>query len=144
LTLNKGVRMKISEIKHYTPALELRKAKPAGGSQDEVVRPPAEKVAETGESNRETKSAPELPSDPSLTDLQPFGVRNDFSAQYRRAELALEGTIYRLAKMQSALQDSAGDSEGVTALPGNIHLQQTADKLSMLAHIESVKFRKGD
>jgi hypothetical protein len=135
--------MKISEIKHYAPALELRKAKPAGGSQDEAISTLVEKTTETGKSNREAKSATELPADPSLMDLQPFGVHNDFSAQYRRAELAVEGTIYRLAKMQSALQDSAGDSEGATALPGNIHLQQTADKLATLAHIESVKFRKG-
>jgi len=136
--------MKISNVSYYTPTLEPRKEKSAAASQDELIPAPAEKTAEIGESNQEIKSARELPADPSLMDLQPFGVHNDFSAKFRRAELAVEGTIYRLAKLQSALRDSKGDSEGVTALPGNNNLQQTADELAALAHIESVKFRKGN
>jgi hypothetical protein len=136
--------MRISEIRHTTPALELKKAKPAGGSQEEVVRAPVEKSPSGGDSNRQIKNAPELPADPALLDLQPLGVRSDFSAKYRRAEIAIEGTIYRLTRFQSALQEPGGDSDGVAALPDNIHLQQTADRLAMLAHIESVKYRKGN
>jgi hypothetical protein len=135
-------KMRISEIKHTTPALELKKASPTGGSQGEVGQAPVERSPGNDDSNREIRNAPELPADPALMDLQPLRVHNDFSAKYRRAELALEGTIYRLAKLQSALLEGAQDCEGSIALPENTHLQQTADRMAMLAHIESVRFKK--
>jgi hypothetical protein len=134
--------MRISGINYSSPAQELNQAKRAKESQGEAVHGPVEKPTDPGDSKKEIKSAPELPADPALMDLQPLRVHNDFSAKYRRAELAVEGTIYRLAKLQSALLDGAQDSEGSVALPENTHLQQTADRMAMLAHIESVKFKK--
>jgi hypothetical protein len=136
--------MKISAIEHCAPILGPTKAKPAGRSQDEAARIPAVETREAGEPSGEIKNAEEPAAALPIADFQPSGVHNDFSAKYRRAELALEGTIYRLAKQQLALQDSGEDAGGVTDLPSNANLQQTADQLAMLAHIESVSFRNGD
>lgn len=136
--------MKISEIKGYVPASELRTAKPAGGSQQGEVTPlSAERTLETAESEREVKEAREPSAMPPLMDFQLDGVRNDFSGKYRRAALALEGTIYRLEQSQLALVNSSDDAEGAIALPENSNLQQTANGLAMLAHFESVKFKTG-
>jgi hypothetical protein len=136
--------MKIPEIRQNIPTLERKRAEPAGGSKTEVPRLPANDTEEIDKPGPTTKSAMEPAAVPPLIDFQPSGVRNDFSAKYRRAEMAIEGTIYRLAQMQLALQDPGGDSEGVIAAPGNNLLQHSADELAALAHIESVKFRKGD
>lgn len=136
--------MKISESKHYAPALELRAAKPAAGAQDPPAPVLADKTDGTGESDRETKGAPEPMAAPPLMDFQLAGVRNDFSSKYHRAALALEGSIYRLAQSQSALLNSSEEPGELIALPENSNLQQTADGLAMLAHLESVKFKEGD
>lgn len=133
--------MKISEIKDSDPAMGLRSAKPARGSQEEVTRVPAEGRVETGEPDGTSNNAAEPAATPPLLDFQPSGVRNDFSSKYRRAALALEGAIYRVEQSQVVLLSSGEASDGVIALPENSNLQQTADGLAMLAHIESVKFR---
>lgn len=136
--------MKISAVKDYAAALELRKEEPAGGSQNAVICAPAEETTETGEPDQAIKSATEPAAVPPLMDFQLSGVRNDFSSKYRRAELALEGTIYRLTQTQSALLNSSEEPGELVALPGNSNLQQTADHLAALAHAESVKFKKGN
>lgn len=135
--------MKIQEVSHPIPGTAPREARRAGVSQGMENLAPAEESVGPAGFRSEIKAATEPIAAAPLLDFPPQGVRNDFSGKYRRAQLAVEGAIYRLKQSQLALQTEGGESEGVTSLPENCNLQQTADEFAMLAHIESVRFRRG-
>jgi hypothetical protein len=154
--------MKISEIKESKSGMELRSTKPAEESADMFARLLAEESGKIGESTGATKSCAELAAVPPLVDIKLSGVQNDFSDKYHQAALAIEGTIDRLEKLQSALQDPKGGLKNIAAavdnlsigagelqqsvatLPANHLLRQMADELNVLAHVEEVKFKRGD
>ena len=154
--------MKITEIKQCNTGLELQKAKPADGSPSEFNRLLAEESGKVGEAAKAVEGGTELGALPPLVRFQLSPVQNDFSDEYQKAELAVEGAIYRLEQLQMALQDSHGGlknvasaigdlctgAEGlqksVASLPESHFLRQMADELSVMAHVESVKYRRGD
>ena len=156
------MRMKILEINQCNPGSELKRTKPADRSPGEFTRLLTEESEKMGETIREVRSGMEPVALPSVMDFRSAGVGRDFSEEYRRAELGVERTINRLADLQSALQDpkgglkavdaaigdlsaSAGEmQESVAGLPENHLLRQIADELSILAHVESIKYRRGD
>jgi len=156
------MRMKILEIKPCDPGSEPKPAKPADGRPGEFSRLLAEESEKMGEAVRGAESGMELMTLPSIVDFRLSAVRNDFSEESRTAELAVEGTLDRLEELQSALQDpkgglkhvataigdltsAAAELQGrVTGLPQDHPLRQMADELSVLACVESVKYRRGD
>jgi hypothetical protein len=154
--------MKISEITQCKVGQELQKAKAAEDAPTEFNRLLAEEAAKTEGTTGETNRGTPLAALASVTPFHLGPVLNDFSDDYRKAELAVEGTINRMEKLQSALQDSTGSlkqvqaavtelvagaedlQQSVVALPENHQLRQMADELTVLAHVESVKYRRGD
>jgi len=154
--------MKISEIKQCNLGSEPKKTKPTDTPPGEFTRLLEEESEKMGETVREVRSGMEPVALPSVMDFRPAAVQRHFSEEYRKAELAVEGTINRLEKLQLALQDSKGGlktvaasigdlsasagelQESVTGLPADHPLRQMADELSVLAHVESIKHRRGD
>lgn len=154
--------MKISEINQGNPGCEPRKTKPSDGASSEFTRFLAEESEKMGETISEVRNGMEPVALPSAMDFRPAAVRSDFSEEYRKAELAVEGTINQLEKLQLALEDpkeglravaaSIGDlsasaeelQERTTGLPADHPLRPMADELSVLAHVEAIKFRRGD
>jgi hypothetical protein len=156
------MRMKISEINQCNPGSEPRKTKPPDGASSEFTRLLAEETERMGQTISEVRSGIEPLAIPSVIDFRPAALQSEFSEEYRRAELAVEGTINQLEKLQLALEDpkegletvaaSIGDlsasagalQERATVLPADHPLRQMADELSVLAHVESIKYRRGD
>lgn len=155
--------MKITDIKQCNTGLELQKAKAAEGSPSEFNRLLAEESEKIGgEATKAIDGSLELEVLPPVVDFSLSPVQNDFSGVYQQAELAVEGAIYRLEQLQMALQAPGGGlknvgaaiddlstgAEGlqqtVASLPETHLLRQLADELSVMAHVESVKYRRGD
>jgi hypothetical protein len=154
--------MKISEIKQCDPGSEPKPAKTADGHPGEFSRLLAEESEKMGETIRGAESGMERMTLPSIADFRLAAVRDDFSQNCRTAELAVEGTIDRLEELQLALQDPKGGlknvaaaiggltsaatelQDRVTSLPQNHPLRQMANELSVLACVESVKYKRGD
>jgi hypothetical protein len=154
--------MKISEIKHCGTDSELKKTKQAEGTPGEFTRLLAEESEKMGETVGGVGSGMQPVSIASVGDYLPLGVGRGYSDEYHRAEFGVEGTINRLEKLQLALQDSKGGlksvesaigdlavgagelQESVASLPEKHLLRQMADELSILAHVESIKYRRGD
>jgi hypothetical protein len=154
--------MKITEIKQCNSGLELQKAKLADGSPSEFNRLLAEESGKVGEAARAVDGGTELGALSPLARFHLSPVQNDFSDQYQKAELAVEGAIYRLEQLQMALQDPQGGlknvasaigdlctgaeglQQSVASLPEGHFLRQMADELAVMAHVESVKYRRGD
>jgi hypothetical protein len=156
------MKMKISEIKQYTTGSEPRKTKPVDAVPGEFTRLLAEESGKMDETIKVVRSGMEPVTLPSVKDYLPAGVGRDFSNEYHKAELGLEGTINRLEKLQLALLDLKGGlkpvgaaienltagagelQESVAELPENHLLRQMADELSIIVHVESIKYRRGD
>jgi len=156
------MRMKISEIKQCDASLELRKEKLSKESSCAFDRLLAEESEKIGEASGALRGGTELGALLSTARFSLSPVQNDFSNEYQQAELAVEGAIYRLEQLQAALQDSSGglknvasaigdlcaSAEGlqqsVASLPETHLLRQMADELAVMAHVESVKYRRGD
>jgi hypothetical protein len=154
--------MKISEIKSCIAGSELKKAKPAEGSPGEFSRLLAEESGKTGEAIGGVGSGMEPVALPSAGSFLPAGLGKDFSGGYLKVDRDLEGCINRLEKLQLALQNPKGDlksieaaindlnvsavglQESVADLPEKHLLRRMADELSILAHVESIKYRRGD
>lgn len=154
--------MKISEIKQATIDQELQKAKPTEDAPAEFGRLLAEEAGKITGTAGALNSGTELEALSSVVPFQLTPVLNDFSNEYNQAELAVEGAISRMEQLQLALQDPTGGlkqvaaavddltagaeevQESVASLPENHQLRQMADELAVLAHVESVKFRRGD
>jgi hypothetical protein len=156
------MKMRIPEIRQGNSGLEVKTEKPGDGSPNEFSRLLSEESGKIDASATEVKSGTELEALTSLVKIGLAGVQNDFSEDYRKTELAVEGTISRLEKLQLALQEpkeglkkveaAIGDlstgaeelQQNVVSLPENHPLRQMADELAVLAHVESVKYRRGD
>jgi len=156
------MKMRIPEIRQGNSGSEVKTEKPGDVSPKGFSRILSEESGKIDASAPEVKSGTELEALTSLVKIGLAGVQNDFSEDYRQAELAVEGTISRLEKLQLALQDPNGSlknveaaigdlstgaeelQQNVVSLPENHFLRQTADELAVLAHVESVKFQRGD
>ena len=154
--------MKITEIKQCNNGLELQKAKAAERSPSEFNRLLAAESEKIGGTSKAVEGGTELAGLPPVMGFSLSPVQNDFSDTYQQAELAVEGAIYRLEQLQMALQAPSGGlknvgaaiddlcvgAEGlqqtVASLPETHLLRQLADELSVMAHVESVKYRRGD
>jgi hypothetical protein len=154
--------MKISEIKQCDLGQELQQAKPSESASAEFNRLLAEETGKLSETAGAVGGGTQLGALSSVMPFQLAPVLNDFSDDYQQAELAVEGAIYRIESLQSALQNpgaglrSVGAAiDGLTAgvgelqqkvacLPENHLLRQMADELAVMAHVESVKYRRGD
>lgn len=154
--------MKISQINQGAVDQELQKTKPTGDGPMAFDRLLAEEAGKIGGTTGETNRGAELEALSAVVPFQLESVLNDFSDEYQEAELAVEGAIERMEKLQMALQDPSGSLKSVAAavdeltagaeelhqsvasLPENHQLRQIADELAVLAHVESVKYRRGD
>jgi hypothetical protein len=159
---NRGMRMKISEINQCNPGCEPRKTKSSDGAASEFTRLLAEESEKVGETVSEVRSGMEPVALPSVLNFQPGAVQGNFSGEHREVELAVEGTINQLEKLQLALENpqeglktvaaSIDDlsasaeklQERATSLSADDPLRQMADELSVLVHVESIKYRRGD
>lgn len=154
--------MKISEITQGTLGQQVQKAKPNETVPMEFDRLLTEEAGKIMAEAAEAEPGTELDALSSVMPFQLTPALNDFSDEYQKAELAVEGAIYRMEKLQVALQDPAGGlknveaaiddltagaeelQQSVASLPENHQLRQMADELAVLAHVESVKYRRGD
>jgi hypothetical protein len=154
--------MKISEIKQCDIGRELQQTKPNESASAEFNRLLTEETGKLAEAAGPIGGVAQLGALTSVTPFQLAPVLNDFSDYYQQAELAVEGAIYRMESLQSALQNpgtglkSVGAAvddltaevgelqQKVACLPENHLLRQMADELAVLAHVESVKYRRGD
>lgn len=154
--------MKINEIKQCSIGQELPKTKAAEGGPGEFNRVLAEESEKMGDAAKSVEGGAELDALLPVMRFSLAAVRNDFSDVYQQAELAVEGAIYRLEQLQMALQHPGGGlrnvgvaiddlcsgaeglQQSVASLPHTHLLRQMADELSVLAHVETVKYRRGD
>jgi hypothetical protein len=154
--------MKISQIKPCSTDSDLKKTKQIEETPGDFTRLLAEESEKMFKTTESLGGGMQPVSLPSVGNYLPLGVERGFSDEYHRVALDVEGTINRLETLQFALQDpkggmksvkaaigdlaaSAGElQESVTGLPETHPLRRIAEELSILAHVESIKYKRGD
>lgn len=156
--------MKISEITQGTIGQQEQKTKATETVPTEFDRLLIEEAGKIMAETAQVQAEPgtELGALSSVVPFQLHPMLNDFSDEYQQAELAVEGALQRMERLQLALQDPTGTlrsvgaavddlragaeelQQSVASLPENHQLRQMADELAVLAHVESVKYRRGD